>query len=354
MATPGATAPDRGVRRDHGYHALRVGRVVRETADASTFVLDIPEDLERSFRYRAGQFCNFRISIDGTPVVRCYSMSSSPAVDDELQVTVKRVPGGVVSNWMNDHLAEGDTIEVTPPSGYFQLASSDKPLVAISAGSGITPVFSLIKSALAESSRSIRLLYANRDPQAVIFGQQLASLSERYPGRLAITQHFDVDRGFLTAEAFLDYADETLDGEFYLCGPAAFMELAERALRDRGVGPERIHIERFTPPESAVEAEAEARGSTVRVTIELDGRTGTAEHHPGTTILQTARQLGFSPPFSCESGSCATCMAKLVDGEVTMFVNNALLPEEVADGWVLTCQALPATPRVHVIYGYEG
>lgn len=355
MASSGATAPDRGVLRDHGYHPLRISRVIRETADTSTFVLEIPDDLVPSFRYEAGQFCNFRVWIDGAPFVRCYSMSSCPAVDDELQVTVKRVPEGLVSNWMNDHLAEGDTVEATPPSGYFQLASPGAPLVALSAGSGITPVFSLIKAALAGSARPVRLLYANRDRDSVIFGPQLDALARTRPHQLSIRHHFDVDGGFLTAEAFRDYAAASDGAEFYLCGPAPFMELAERALLERGVPAGQIHIERFTPPEHPLSSEAAPSASVpAQVTIELDGRTAVIEHHPGTTILQTARQMGLSPPFSCESGSCATCMAKLLDGEVTMFVNNALLPEEVADGWVLTCQAVPATPSVHVAYGYEG
>lgn len=342
--------------RDHGYHPLTVRRVVHETADASSFVFDVPAHLRDAFAYEAGQFLTFRVQIDGETHHRCYSMSSSPAVDDELQVTVKRVPSGVVSNWMNDTLAPGDVVEATLPAGVFCLGPGDRDLVAFSAGSGITPVFSLLKTALAVTSRRVRLLYANRDRDSVIFGTDLDALVEQHPERLEVVHHLDVDKGFVDATALGPLVGAARDADVYICGPDPFMDIVEGALLEQGVDAARIHIERFTPatqlpaPEPP---EADPSEAAAQITVELDGRTDTVDHHPGTTILQAARQMGMAPPFSCESGSCATCMARLVDGDATMNVNNALTDDEVADGWVLTCQAVPATSTVHVVYGHE-
>lgn len=346
--------------RDHGFHRLRIGRVVTETADARSYVLDVPPDLHDLFRYEAGQFCTFRVPVAGETHLRCYSMSSAPQVDDQLQVTVKRVPGGAVSNWMVDTLGPGDEVEVTGPAGVFCLPPGDRDVVAYGAGSGITPVFSLAKAALAGTGRRVRLLYANRDRDSVIFAAELDALVARHPDRLAVVHRLDVEDGFVDAAAVKDFLADTApgDADHFVCGPTPFMDVVEAALQERGVGADRIHVERFTPGEAPVPVPVDATTApsttATTVTIELDGRTGTTEHHPGTTILQTARQLGMAPPFSCESGSCATCMARLVEGGVDMFVNNALTDDEVAEGWVLTCQSVPTTPTVRVVYGYEG
>jgi 3-ketosteroid 9alpha-monooxygenase subunit B len=346
MAIPAAQVQAAG--RDHAFHRLRIARVVDETADAKSFVLDVPPELEAAFAYRAGQFVTHRLSIDGQAHLRCYSMSSSPDVGDQFQVSVKRVPGGVVSNWMIDELEAGDVIETTCPAGVFCLPPGDGDVVAFAGGSGITPVFSIVKTALATSTRRVHLLYANRDRDSVIFAGELDRLVERYPDRLAVTHRLDVEDGFADADAVRPFAGIAADAEYFVCGPAPFMDIVEGALLDGDVDERRIHIERFIPAEPAPTEVDE--GTTCRVTIELGGRTDSVEHHPGTTILQTARQMGMAAPFSCESGSCATCMARLVDGAVQMYVNNALTDDEVEEGWVLTCQSIPTTPSVHVVY----
>jgi len=354
MVISATTAAPPGPARDHQFHRLTIKRVVRETADATSFVLDVPAELRDAFAYEAGQFCTFRARVNGEQHLRCYSMSSSPVVDAELQVTVKRVRGGIVSNWMNDSLGPGDLIEVTCPAGVFRLGEVDRDVVAFAGGSGITPVLSLLKTALATTSRRIQLLYANRDPEAVIFDAELEALVERYADRLQVTHHFDVDRGFIDGDEIRPFVDVLGDAEFYVCGPGPFMDVIEATLRTHGVPAERIRIERFTPLEpTGEERAADETPAGTRLTIELDGRTAVADHRKGTTILQTARQLGMSPPFSCESGSCATCTAKIVEGAVMMHVNNALTESEVAEGWVLTCQSVPITPSVRVVYCYE-
>jgi 3-ketosteroid 9alpha-monooxygenase subunit B len=352
LSEPLAGAP--GVPADRGFHPLRVAGVVRETAEARSFILEVPADLRDSFAYESGQFCTFRVWVDGVPHLRCYSMSSSPATDTELRVTVKRTTDGVVSNWMNDHLAPGDVVEATRPAGVFRLSERTGDVVALSAGSGITPVLSLVKTTLATTPRRVSLLYANRDEDAVIFRSELDALKDRHDTRFSLQHHLDVDRGFIGPDAIRGFTDGAEDPDFYLCGPGPFMDVAEGALTAIGVGPDRIHIERFTPEQWVPEVEpGDDALEASTITIELDGHTESTEYRPGTTILQMARQVGMAPPFSCESGSCATCMARLVEGTASMHVNNALTDDEVADGWVLTCQAVPTSSLVRVAYGYE-
>lgn len=339
-----------GPLRDHGFHAVPVARVVPETADAASLVLDVPADAGEAFGYEPGQFCTFRVVVDGDAHHRCYSMSSAPGIDDQLQVTVKRVPGGVVSNWLLDNVAAGDVLEVTAPAGVFRLAPDEHAVVAFAAGSGITPVFSIIKAALAGTERPVRLLYANRDLDSIIFRDAIAALAAEHGDRFEVVHHLDVDAGFVDAAAVRSFLGAVDPGAgHYLCGPTPFMDVVEQALLGAGVAPHRIHIERFSPggPVDEEPVPGEVPGEVV---IELGGKAATAQHRPGTTILQTARQLGLPAPYSCESGSCATCMARLVEGTVTMHVNDALTPEEVEEGWVLTCQAVPTSPKIHVVY----
>ena len=164
-----------------------------------------------------------------------------------------------------------------------------------------------------------------------------------------------MDHGFVDGEATSGFAGTlTADADAYVCGPTPFMDIVEEALLGSGLEPCRLHIERFGPPvEAPIEEDEPVSAGVTTVTIELDGRTESTEHRPGTTILQTARQLGMAPPFSCESGNCATCMARLIEGSVTMHVNNALTDEEVEEGWVLTCQSVPTSDTIRVVYGYD-
>ncbi|HVT20695.1 MAG TPA: ferredoxin--NADP reductase [Mycobacteriales bacterium] len=349
-----STAPV-GTAHDRGYHPLRIARVVRETDDACSLVLEIPDRLRSTYGYAAGQFLTFRVSVDGQTTYRSYSMSSAPESDADLAVTVKRVPGGIVSNWMNE-LSPGDLLEASAPAGRFRLGRPERDIVAFAAGSGITPIFSLIKSAMLTTSRPVRLLYANRDPDSVIFGRELDDLAAHRGERLDVRHRYDTVDGFVDAATVTAYVEACRDADVYLCGPGPFMDVVESTLLAGGIPAEQIHIERFNVIEDAAPATAPPAGagtSDTSVTIELDGRKETIKYHPGATILQTARQAGLRPPSSCEAGNCATCMAKCVEGEVRMRVNDALFDDEVADGWILTCQSEPITPTVHVIYGYE-
>jgi 3-ketosteroid 9alpha-monooxygenase subunit B len=343
------------VLRAHGYHALRVKRIVQETDDSRSYVLEIPDALTETFQYQPGQFCTFRVHIDDQEHLRSYSMSSAPETDADLTVTVKRVSGGLISNWFLDHVGVGDVLEVTKPAGVFCLRDSTSSVVAFCGGSGVTPVMSIAKRALVSTSRSLRLLYANRARDSVIFDSSLAELQSRYPDRFETHYHFDSDAGFMSAGAITGLVAASLDADFYICGPGPFMDLVESTLLELGVSPSQIFIERFlveghpapSVPDLAGPAEVEAPET---VTIIMKGKRTSVTYQRGDTVLETARRASLQPPFSCESGSCATCMAILKEGSATMRVNNALTPEEVAEGWILTCQALPTGSTVTVEY----
>lgn len=332
-----------------GPHELRVARVVQETADARSFVLEIPPALRERFSYRAGQFLTFELPWGGGTIARCYSLSSSPDCDDEWVFTVKRVAGGRASNWLHDSLREGDRVRALPPAGRFVLTeASARPLLLFGGGSGITPLYSIAKSALATGERRVRLVYANRDAGSIIFRDALAALAARHAGRLEVIHHLDAERGFLDAEGVRARLAGFAEADVYLCGPAPFMDLVEAVLRERGVVRERIFIERFGSEVPAEVEGVERAGAPCRITLHLEGATHEVSCAPGDTILQAARRAGLSPPFACEESYCGCCMAKLVRGSVAMAQCHALDASERAEGWILTCQARPTSAACEV------
>jgi ferredoxin-NADP reductase len=335
--------------------------VVEETADTKSFVLDVPEDLQDIFGYRPGQFCTFRVRLGEDELLRCYSMSSAPETDPDLTVTVKRVPGGAVSNWLLDNVAEGDQLELTKPAGVFCPKEGGRPIIGFAGGSGVTPVMSIAKSVLASAERPMRMLYANRDRGSVIFDEQLRRMEATHEGRLTVRQHLDADGGYLSPEDITGFVGDQTDADFYICGPGPFMDLVEHALLGLGVDPDRISIERFLnagqpvpgsgDAADAAAADAEAASDVPEsITVILKRKKHTIAYQPGDTVLEAARRGGLSAPFSCEAGNCATCMALLKSGAATMRANHALTPEEVEEGWILTCQALPEGDAVVVEY----
>ena len=340
------------VARRHAFHPLLVKRVVEETDDTRTFVLDVPGDLAEVYRYRPGQFCTFRVRIGDAEHFRCYSMSSAPETDRDLAVTVKRVRLGTVSNWFNDNVAVGDSVDTSPPSGTFCLRDGGRPLVGFCGGSGITPVISLAKSALASTGRTVRLLYATREPTSVIFDEALRGLEAGSPDRIEVRRHFDSVSGFPRPAAVLDFVGGELDADFYICGPGPFMDIVEETLLGAGAAPSSILIERFVTPEPGDSPLVATTTTPVPPTIvlQLQGRRHEVAYHAGDTVLETARRAGLPAPYSCEAGSCATCMALLHEGSVSMRVNNALTPDEVEEGWVLTCQSVPTSPSLRIEY----
>jgi 3-ketosteroid 9alpha-monooxygenase subunit B len=331
-----------------GFAPLRVKRVVRETSDAVSLVLDVPERCSARYRYQAGQFLRLRVTVDGQDLCRCYSMSSAP-LEDDLQITVKRDPGGLVSNWLNDTVSEGIEIHAAPPEGRFCLRDTTDEIVAFAGGSGITPIMSLIRMALVSSSRRIRLLYANRSRDSVIFAEALTRLADEHADRLVVVHHIDDDSGVVTPPVVESFVAGTGAADFYICGPGPFMDTVEATVLESGIKRERVHLERFSVEPAPADV-ADISGQTEEVVIELDHTTTTAGYRAGNTLLQTARIAGLRAPSSCETGSCGTCMARVVSGSARMLNNDALDDDEVADGWVLTCQSLPTSRSVHVIY----
>lgn len=343
-AEPATTEP-----ADAHFVSLRVRDVVRETPDAISLVLDVPEASAQRFRYQAGQFLTLLVCVDGRELRRCYSMSSSPALGDDLRITVKR--DGVVSNWLNDKAAPGSEVRAAPPQGRFLLEDTDRELVGFAGGSGITPVFSLLSSALASSERRTRLFYANRHRASVIFHDALSALAQRHPGRLTVQHHLDHERGVTTADHVAAFVSGVGDADFYICGPGPFMDTVEATLIGHGMPAHRLHLERFEVAAASLPAAPGGDAhATERVTIVLGRNTVTATYGKGDTLLQTARMAGLQAPSSCETGSCGTCMARITEGGARMLNNDALDADEVAEGWVLTCQAVPTSRTVRVVY----
>jgi ferredoxin-NADP reductase len=236
------------------------------------------------------------------------------------------------------------------PQGRFVLDSSERDIVAFAGGSGITPVFSLIRTALAGTGRRVRLFYANRTADSVIFAGLLCGLADEYGDRIAVHHHLDSEHGVVTADALTEFLGDADDGEYFVCGPTLFMDAVEATLRAAGVPSGQVHLERFVTATPDALADLAGEAATEQVTIELDRRATVAEYRPGNTLLQTARLAGLKAPSSCETGSCGTCIAQVVEGAARMLNNNALTDDEVADGLVLTCQAMPTTKTVRVVY----
>jgi len=337
----------------HGpYYSLRVVDVIDETADSKSIVLDVPTELSERFAYESGQFLSFRVEVDGHRLVRCYSLASAPGLDPAHKVTIKRVVDGRASNWMNDSVSVGDTLEVMPPSGVFLLHKRDTPLMLFSGGSGITPCISILKTALATTSRQIKLLYANRDDRSIIFKDELNAMLSANSDRLEIVHRLDDVHGFCDAALIVQEIGPRKDADFYICGPGPFMDVVEEGLESLEIPSDRINIERFESPDSpsaAAAAPIDAKdGQTV--TISLDGTATDVVVASGETILAAARRVGLEPPFACEEAYCGCCMAKVVEGEVEMLMNDGGIDQrQIDEGWVLTCQGI-AKGKVRVEY----
>ena len=351
------------------FHRLRVTEVVPETDEANSIRFDVPPGLEEAFRFRAGQHLTLRADIAGEEVRRNYSLCTAP-FENDLMVTVKRIAGGVFSNWVADNLKAGDTIDVMTPHGSFTTAfdpGAQRHYVAFAGGSGITPIMSLIRTALAEEPRSrFTLFYGNRDSTSIIFLEALAGLKDKHIGRLEIFHFLDQEEGdFDMFNGMLDQArcadviahlvpDPQSVDAWFICGPGPMMDAAEAALDERGIDKERIHVERFTAgrPSAALAAQMQAlqeqaAGLTLNVT--LDGRTRKVEFSQA-NILDSVRAAGLPAPFACKAGVCATCRARVISGRVEMAARYGLTDEEVAAGYILTCQSVPTGEGVAVDY----
>ncbi len=335
--------------RDRGFHLLRVRRIIDETRDARSILFEVPAVLADAFRYQAGQFLTLEVPVDGVTLRRCYSLASAPH-EGEHRVTVKRVAGGRVSNQLCESLRVDDELAVKPPEGRFVLTGTEAPLSLFAGGSGITPVISLLKSALVETRRPIRLFYANRTERAVIFRDELDGIARAHADRVEIMHHLDDVHGLVTRGVLRGDASE----DHYVCGPAPFMDAVERALGAAGVDPQRVHVERFVSPADpgarVAVADAADGDTPALIEISLKGRRASVPYTPGTTILRAALDAGMDAPYSCDEGFCGCCVAQLTEGQVVMAADDALTADEKRRGLVLTCQARPRSRRCAVEY----
>ncbi|MFC4376454.1 2Fe-2S iron-sulfur cluster-binding protein [Nocardia halotolerans] len=329
---------------------LRVAAVIEETATARSLVFEVPEHAADRFAYRPGQFLTLRIPGE-PPVARCYSLASSPCTGEPPKVTVKRTEGGYASNWLCDNISVGDSIDVLPPAGTFTPASLDEDLLLWAGGSGITPVLSILVSALVRGRGKVVLFYANRDRDSVIFDRILDELAQRYPERLTVTHWLQSREGVPTVDQLTEFAAPYADHHSYLCGPGPFMAAVTEALADRPR--ERVTTEvfvslsgdPFADPDPIVD---DADADTAEVDVELDGTVHALRWPRERTLVDVMLAGGLDVPYSCRAGECGSCACTVVDGEVTRGESGLLDDDDIAAGYALACQARPKSDTVRI------
>ena len=334
------------------YYQVRVAEVISETADACSLVLAIPPELAGAFAYRPGQFLTVRVPHDRDgSVARCYSLSSSPHTGDRPTITVKRMTDGHASNWIADHLAAGSVLETLPPAGTFSPRSLEDDFLLFAGGSGITPVISILKSALEQGHGRIMLVYANRDERSVIFGSELRRLAAAAEHRLLVVHWLDSLQGPPTAAAMAALARPYADHDVFVCGPDPYLAVVRQGLSQLSVPAQRVHVERFLSlAENPFEATEASGGVAATLQVTLDGETRLLPWPAGTRMLDVLIDEGLDPPFSCREGICGACACQLTGGEVEMAHNEVLEAEDVAEGYILACQAVPLTEAVSITY----
>lgn len=353
------------------FHKVKVKSIVRETPDCVSVALDVPADLREAFRFTQGQYLTFRRELNGEEVRRSYSICSSP-LDNEWRVAIKQVPEGRFSSHAVQQLRVGEELEVMPPMGRFYTElhpEHQKLYVAFAAGSGITPVMSIVKTILlTEPGSQVYLIYGNRGRNSIIFKEQIEALKNKYVDRLSVyhilsREHGDADLFFgridkQKAQQFLQkiIPPQEID-EAFLCGPEEMILGVKEALTEAGVAPEKVHFEMFTSGEGGQKRKAERQQQRPageddkhsRVTVQLEGSKYPLEmSYYGDTILDALLERGIDAPYSCKNGMCSTCRCRVTEGTVEMDVNYSLSDTEVAKGYVLSCQARPTSEMVSV------
>lgn len=335
------------------YISLTVTAVIPETHDSCSFELAVPPELAERFHYRPGQFLTLRIPYGEDWLPRCYSLSSSPYARENLRVTVKRVEAGRGSNWLCDNVKAGDRLQVLAPAGVFVPKNLDGDFLLLAGGSGVTPVLSILRSALSQGQGRVRLIYANRDEQSVIFRELLLGLVREHPERLQVVHWLNSVQGNPTVPQLAHLAAGFEQAQAFICGPVPFMDAGVEALGRVGLANSAVHVERFVslPSESeqpVLSIVEHAGAAATRLTVELDGATHEIDCEQGEVLLAAMRREGLPAPHSCLVGSCATCMCTLVDGTVDLLHNDALDQQELSEGWTLACQAVATSTKVHL------
>jgi ring-1,2-phenylacetyl-CoA epoxidase subunit PaaE len=355
------------------FHPLRIKEIRQETNDCISLVFDVPAQLSNQFKFKQGQSLTMRTTLNDEEVRRTYSICSSP-IDNEWRVAIKKVDGGVFSNYAHSGLKAGDILEVMPPVGSFYTelsANHSKHYLAFAAGSGITPVLSLIKTTLAvEPNSSFTLVFGNQNRASIIFFEELEALKNKYIDRFNLIYLLSRER----TDSSLNYGridkDKLIDlskllnyshyHEFFICGPEQMIFTVKDFLSSVGIDNKRIHFELFTTPgvasaKSTISATVLKKASVTvanasKITVKLDGRSFDYDLPlgSGATILESALQQGVDLPYACKGGVCCTCKAKLLEGKVEMDVHWGLEDEEIEQGYILTCQSHPTTSKVVV------
>lgn len=353
------------------FHKVKVKSIVRETPDCVSVALDVPAELREAFRFTQGQYLTFRRELNGEELRRSYSICSSP-LDNEWRVAIKQVPEGRFSSHAVQQLRVGEELEVMPPMGRFYTElhpEHQKLYVAFAAGSGITPVMSIVKTILlTEPQSQVYLVYGNRGRNSIIFKEQIEALKNRFVDRLSVyhilsREHGEADLFFgridkQKAQQFLSkiIPPQEID-EAFLCGPEEMILGVKEALTEAGVAPEKVHFEMFTSGEAGEKRKAERQQQRPageddkhsRVTVQLEGSKYPLEmSYYGDTILDALLERGIDAPYSCKNGMCSTCRCRVTEGTVEMDVNYSLSDTEVAKGYVLSCQARPTSETVSV------
>ena len=335
------------------YYQVPVAEVIRETDEACSLVLDVPASLAPVFGYRPGQFVTVRVPSDlcGS-VARCYSLSSSPLLGERPAITVKRTEGGYASNWIFDRVRAGTVLDLLPPAGTFSPRSLDGDLLLFAAGSGITPVMSILKSALHAGRGRVVLVYANRDERSVIFSASLCRLAADSGGRLVVVHWLDSLLGLPSVAALAGLTRPYAGYEAFICGPDPYLATVRSALAGLGVPGQRVHVERFLSlAENPFEDIPVAAGGTAAtLSVTLDGTTTLLPWPAGTRMLDVLIEAGLDAPYSCRQGICGACACQLTGGQVEMAHNEVLEAADLADGYILACQAVSLTPEVGITY----
>lgn len=335
---------------------LTVAEVIDETGDAKSLVFDVPADSTERFQYKPGQFLTLRIPSDRTgSVARCYSLASSPFGDEKPKVTIKRTADGYGSNWICDNVTAGDQIEVLPPSGVFTPADLDAPILLLGAGSGITPVMSILKSALSQGSGRVLLVYANRSENDVIFAAELRDLQTRFHERLTVVHWLQSVQGMPSVESLATLLRPFKAYNAYMCGPGPFMDAVHKALAAVGMSHHQVHAEVFSslsgdPFEDSEPAELteEEIADAATVEVELDGEVHEMSWPRSQTLVDIMLSAGLDVPYSCREGECGSCACTVTEGTVEMENIGALDEEDIADGYILGCQARPTSNSLKI------
>ncbi|MDQ3048457.1 MAG: FAD-binding oxidoreductase [Bacteroidota bacterium] len=349
------------------FHSLKVIDVVRETADAVSVAFEVPASLKEDYKYKQGQYLTLKFNIKGEELRRSYSICSSPVLDEPIRVAIKKVKDGRVSTFINDAMKVGDLVEVMIPMGNFfteMNSSNKKNYILFGGGSGITPMFSIMKTVLKSEPQSrITLFYGNNDESSIIFHKPIERLALANTDRLNVVHilntppagHPEMLKGMMTKEKNMElvknYVKVSEDNEYFICGPGPMMENVVTALKELNIPEAKVHIEYFTSPVNAEDLKpSENAFAGATATIILDGDERVVELEENETILEAALRIGLDAPYACQGGSCCTCRALLQQGTVEMAVNYALSASEVKQGFILTCQSRPTTPNVIVNY----